>query len=48
MMGQVKNIEHTEETINTKFSSKIRKKWTTSETYTYMGVNNNLNFEGIQ
>jgi len=31
MMGQVKNIEHTEEMINTKFSSKIKKKWNTSE-----------------
>jgi len=31
MMGQVKNIEHIEETINTTFSSKIKRKWTTSE-----------------
>ena len=48
MMGQVKNTEHTEETIKTKFSSKIKRKWTTSETYAYMVVNTNFNFEGIE
>lgn len=46
-MGQVKNIEHTEEMINTKFSSKIKRKWTASETQAYTEVNTKFNFEGI-